>query len=93
MINILGIKKNREYSKKTRQKALEKGKLKLRYRTHMIDSFNIDPLKCRCGSYMSYTCTFNSLEGKKNDEVYRRECINEMWKLRLRRERSILGVR
>ena len=32
---------------------------KLRYRTHLIDSFNRDPLKCRCGHYMKYEYTYD----------------------------------
>lgn len=64
---------------------------KLRYRNHMIDSFNRDPLKCSCGSIMVWTYTYNPLEGKSNERDYREECINEMQKLQVPRRRSRVG--
>ena len=47
---LLGIRKHKDYSKKTRQQKQQRKMNKLRYRTHLIDSFNRDPLKCKCGS-------------------------------------------
>lgn len=40
----ISSKKKRDYPKKARQKGQRKQLLKLHYRTHMIDSFNRDPL-------------------------------------------------
>ncbi|MFV0327962.1 MAG: transposase [Bacteroides xylanisolvens] len=57
---------------------------KLKYRTNMIDSFNRDPIKCKCGSLMLYNETFNPLKGDSNDSNYRRNCINEMQEMQLR---------
>ena len=82
---LLGIKKNKNYSRETRTKALKNKLNKFRYRTHLIDSFNRDPIQCKCGSIMQYTYTYNPLENSKNDRTYRKRCIDEMYKMRLRR--------
>ena len=31
---------------------------KFRYRTHLIDSFNRDPIQCKCKATMQYTYTY-----------------------------------
>jgi len=90
---LLGDKKHRDYSKETRRKKREFALIKLHYRTHLIDSFNRDPIKCSCGSYMKYSYTYNPLEGKTNDKNYRKECINEMQSLQIRRTRPPVGTR
>ena len=82
---LLGIKKNKDYSRETRTKALKNKLNKLKYRTHLIDSFNRDPIQCKCGAIMQYTYTYNPLEDKRNDRTYRKRCIDEMHKMRLRR--------
>ncbi|MEI3147305.1 MAG: transposase [Merdibacter sp.] len=82
---LLGIRKHKDYSKKTRQQKQQRKMNKLRYRTHLIDSFNRDPLKCRCGHYMKYEYTYDPLEGRHNDRTYRKECIDEMQGLQIRR--------
>ena len=38
---LLGIKKNKDYSRETRTKALKNKLNKFKYRTHLIDSFNL----------------------------------------------------
>ncbi|WP_295569788.1 transposase zinc-binding domain-containing protein [uncultured Holdemanella sp.] len=58
---------------------------KFRYRTHLIDSFNRDPIQCKCGSIMQYTYTYNPLENSKNDRTYRKRCIDEMMRMHKRR--------
>ena len=82
---LLGIKKNKDYSRETGTKALKNKLNKLKYRTHLIDSFNRDPIQCKCGAIMQYTYTYNPLEDKRNDRTYRKRCIDEMYKMRLRR--------
>ena len=52
---------------------------------NVIDSFNRDPIQCKCGAIMQYTYTYNPLEDKRNDRTYRKRCIDEMYKMRLRR--------
>lgn len=81
------IKNVNEYRKEKRLHLMEK----LKYRTHMIDSFNRDPLKCSCGNIMVWIYTYNPLEGKSNERNYREECINEMRALQLPRGSSRVG--
>lgn len=75
-----------KHTQKQRQQLKQKYLYKCRYRTMSIDSFNRDPLKCRCGNYMVYTTTYNPLEGGHNDRAYREACINEMQAMRIRRK-------
>ena len=75
---LLGIKKNKDYSRETRTKALKNKLNKFRYRTHLIDSFNRDPIQCKCGAIMQYTYTYNPLEDKRNDRTYRKRCIKDV---------------
>ena len=82
---LLGIKKNKDYSRETRTKALKNKLNKFKYRTHLIDSFNRDLIQCKCGAIMQYTYTYNPFKDKRNDRTYRKRCINEMYKMRLRR--------
>ena len=82
---LLGIKKNKDYSREKRTKALKNKLNKLKYRTHLIDSFNRDPIQCKCGSIMQYTYTYNPLESSKNDRTYRKRCIDEMMRMYKRR--------
>lgn len=85
---LLGDKKQKDYGVSTRKKKRKDLLNKLKYRTHLIDSFNKDPLKCKCGNYLRYAETYNPLEGIKNERQYRETCINEMQALWVRRKRS-----
>ena len=82
---LLGIKKNKDYSREKRTKALKNKLNKLKYRTHLIDSFNREPIQCKCKAIMQYTYTYNPFKDKRNDRTYRKRCIDEMHKMRLRR--------
>lgn len=82
---LLG-KKGKHSLDRVKRKNLLKSKFKMiRFRQLSIDSYNRDPLKCKCGSIMVYESSYNPLEGRINDRDYRKECINEMRSLRLRR--------
>ena len=80
---LLGLKKNKDYFRETRTKALKNKLNKLKYRTHLIDSR--DPIQCKCKATMQYTYTYNPFKDKRNDRTYRKRCIDEMHKMRLRR--------
>lgn len=83
---LLGIKKNRPSLNKAQRKEEVKKKLnKLKFRTHLIDTYNKDILKCKCGSTLVYDYTYNPLEGRINDRNFRQESIDEMFRLRLHR--------
>ena len=82
---LLGIKKNKDYSRETRKKKLKNKLNKFRYRTHLIDSFNRDPIQCKCKATMQYTYTYNPFKDKRNDRTYRKECIDEMIQMYKRR--------
>ena len=34
---------------------------------NVIDSFNRDPIQCKCGAIMQYTYTYNPFKDKRND--------------------------
>ena len=74
-----------DHKDETRTKALKNKLNKFKYRTHLIDSFNRDPIQCKCGAIMQYTYTYNPLDDKRNDRTYRKRCIDEMYKMHLRR--------
>lgn len=80
---LLGIRKKKDYSRKTRTKKLKAKLNKLKYRTHLIDSFNRDPIQCKCGTIMRHTYSYNPLEGIRNDRTYRKRCIDEMYRMRV----------
>lgn len=88
---LLGDKKKQDYSKEARKKKREDRLNKLKYRTHLIDTFNRDPLKCRCGNYLQYKDSYNPLEGIKDERLYRKKCINEMQEMRVRRRSTSMG--
>lgn len=89
---LLGDKKNKDYSEQVRKEKREKILNKLKFRTHLIDSFNRDPLKCKCGSLFKYIETHNPLEGLKNEREYRKQCFDEMRALRVQRKSPCLGT-
>lgn len=82
---LLSDKKKQDYSREVRSKKKEQLLNKLKYRTHLIDTFNRDPLKCKCGNYLKFDGSYNPLEGLKNERQYRKKCLDEMQKLRVRR--------
>ena len=83
---LLGNEK-KTYRNKTQRKQELKYKLdKLKFRTHMADTYNKDIFKCdECGNSFYYIYTYNPLEGIINDRQYRKDCINEMRSLQLSR--------
>lgn len=89
---LLGEKKKKDYSTEKRNAKRKELLDKLKYRTHLIDSFNRDPLKCKCGNYLRYAKTYNPLEGIKNEREYRESCIDEMQTLRIRRKSTVLDT-
>ena len=50
---------------------------------NVIDSFNRDPIQCKCGAIMQYT--YNPFKDKRNDRTYRKRCIDEMMRMYKRR--------
>lgn len=89
---LLGKKKKKDYSRYQRMKKRKTKMNSLKFRTHLIDSFNRDPIKCGCGYTMKYRYTYDPLKGKKNDRIYRNTCINEMHQMWLSRKRSRMGT-
>lgn len=87
---LLGDKKQKDYSETTRKQKREKLLNKLKYRTHLIDTFNRDPLKCKCGFLFKYIETYNPLEGIHNEREYRKQCFDEMRTLQIRRKSSYM---
>ena len=83
---LLGNEK-KTYRNKTQRKQELKYKLdKLKFRTHMADTYNKDIFKCdECGNSFYYIYTYNPLEGIINDRQYRKDCIDEMRNLQLSR--------
>lgn len=80
---LLGNEQKATKSLRDKKKRLSLNKFK--YRTHLIDSFNRDPLKCPCGYTMIFTISYNPLEGVSNDRAYRKNSIDEMRQLSIRR--------
>ena len=82
-------KKKRIRNLKERKKDLKNKLDHLKYRTHMIESFQKDPLLCSCGSLMKCEYTYDPFEGgTPNDRLYREKCINECRRLSLDRRRN-----
>lgn len=54
------------------------------YRTMIMDTYNRDVLRCKCGSIMKYVDTYDPLVGVHNDREYRQSCIDDMRKLQVR---------
>lgn len=71
-------RKIKKHVKNIKQRKIElKNKLnKLKYRTHMIQSYERDPLLCSCGSPMKFEVSYNPFEGgTPNDRHYREKCL------------------
>ena len=75
---FLKSKKNKDFSRETRTN-------KFKYHTHLIDSFNRDPIQCKCKATMQYTYTYKPLVNSKNNRTYRKRCIDEMIRMYKRR--------
>lgn len=90
--DILSKERNIDYSKKKRQSRKKHFLNKLKYRTHLVDTFNRDPLKCKCGHYLVYIDSYDPLKGIKDVRLYRKNSINEMQKLRIRRASPSMGT-
>ncbi len=60
--------------------------MKYKSRTFILDSYNRDILKCPCGSIMMYIESY--VPEEIVNEQYREQCINEVYKMRLRRRSS-----
>lgn len=86
--------KTQEFRKTEKKRLLNK----LHYRTHSIDTFNRDPIKCKCGHYMVPGHTYdpfskdNKRGGETNDRNYREKCIDAMYKMQIRRDGSRMGT-
>lgn len=81
---LLKIKKNKDFLVKQEPKPVNKLN-KFKYHTYLIDSFNRDPIQCKCKATMQYTYTYNPLVNTKNDRTYRKRCIDEMIRMYKRR--------
>ena len=77
MAELIGHKKKKEVIlKKERQAIAKREKQKTLYRYNMIQSFQRDPLMCKCGEVMTYLESYNPFEGgKKNDIRYKEKCV------------------
>ncbi len=65
------LKKQREQERKQKLR-------KLKVRTSVCDSFNRDIIRCSCGAILVYADSYNPLEKRSNDRIYRQQCIDEM---------------
>ena len=82
---LLGNPKKLQEDKKERKKKLKQKLSKHHYRTMMMDSYNRDILRCKCGSLLVYVDTYNPLQGATNGRNYRQSCIDNMRKMQIRR--------
>ena len=82
---LLGKEGKLSLDRYERKKKLNSKLSMLKFRQLSIDTYNRDPLKCKCGCTMIYDYSYNPLEGRINDREYRKECVNEMRYLWLQR--------
>ena len=82
---LLGNPKKLHEDKKERKKKLKQKLSKHHYRTMMMDSYNRDILRCKCGSLLVYVDTYDPLQTATNDRNYRQSCIDDMRKMQIRR--------
>ena len=77
MAELLAHKQKKETQYKKERQAIAKIQIqKTHFRYFMIQSFQRDPIKCRCGMIMNYAETYNPFEGgRKNDIPYKERCI------------------
>ena len=87
---LYGIKKKKHIKNLRERKKDLKNKLDhLKFRSHMIESFQKDPLLCSCGHLMKCEYTYDPFEGGTlNDRLYREKCINDCRRLSLDRRRT-----
>ena len=71
--------------KKERKTKLKQKLSKHPYRTMMMDSYNRNNLRCKCGSLLVYVDTYDPLQTATNDRNYRQSCIDDMRKMQIRR--------
>ena len=84
--SLLGSGKKTYRNKEKRKEELKRKLDKLKFRTQMADTYNKDIFKCdECGNSFYYIYTYNPLEGVSNDRQYRKDCIDEMRRLRIPR--------
>ena len=65
-------------TREERKRKLKQKMNKLKFCTICLDSYNRDPIRCKCGGIMVYVDSYDPLEGKSNDRTYRQSCIDEM---------------
>lgn len=89
---LYGNKKKKPIKNTKQRKKLLKKKLEqLHYRTHMIQSYQRDPILCSCGTTMEYSYSYNPLVGGLiNDRQYREKCLTNTRRLDRRRTTSLL---
>lgn len=74
-----GRRKQRHRNRQERKNKLRSDKNRLRFRTHMIESFHKDPLMCTCGCQMIRVGSYNPFKGVSySDRVYRDRCVHEV---------------
>lgn len=85
--DLYGIKKKRKLKTWKQRKTIYKKKIEeFKYRCHMIQSYQRDPIRCSCGDIIKYSHTYNPFEGgKPNDRRYREDSIKRSWRLDRRR--------
>jgi hypothetical protein len=87
--NQLGEKQKIKKTKEMRAQMLKTKQKKQRFRTLCIDSFNRDPLRCKCGCIMSWVDSYDPFEKHyHNDRNYRQNSIDEMREMWLHRKHS-----
>lgn len=82
---LLGNTKKISKDKEERKIKLKQKLSHFHYRRMVLDSYNRDVLKCKCGSTLVYKDTYDPLIGGHNDRFYRQSCIDEMYQMWIRR--------
>ena len=82
---LLGNEKKMYRSRQKRKEELKQKLDRLKFRTLCADTYNRDIFKCVCGHDFYFVYAYNPLEGVSNDRKYRKDCIDEMRRLRLPR--------
>ena len=82
---LLGSEKKIYRNKIQRKQELQYKLNKLKFRTHLADTYNRDILKCECGHIFYFVYAYNPLEKISNDRKYRQSCIDEIYSMWLSR--------
>lgn len=87
MYTLVGQKKKKEAILwKQRQVMIQEKKKKYLYRNHMIESYQVDPILCKCGTLMIYVESYTPEKGEAfSDRRYRERCLDEIRRLKRRR--------